>query len=162
MIKIRTANPDDWVDISIMLQEFHVELYENIPEMMEVYSKIKTVLYNLQMAESKNPFITYLAFDNDELIGMASGKVHTHNWMRTLWGTEDYWFVKKEYRNGKDSVGIKLFNKLINWFEANGAEKICMSRFTFADNIDSFYKKKGFTPYEIAYVKNVNVKDTLK
>lgn len=155
MITIRQASPDDWIDVSILLQDFHAEVYENIPEMMEVYSRLKVVLSYMNMAERDIPFAIFLAYDGDSLIGMSGGKMTTHNWMKTRWGIEDFWFVKEEYRNGKNNVGIKLYNKLINWFKENGAEKISMTRFTFAENIDKFYRKKGFVPYEITYVKDV-------
>ena len=60
--------------------------------------------------------IIFLAYDGDALIGMSGGKITSHSWMKTKWGTEDFWFVKKEYRNGKNNVGIKLFNKLKRYF----------------------------------------------
>tara|TARA_Y100000310_G_scaffold304413_1_gene343547 strand:+ start:190 stop:669 length:480 start_codon:yes stop_codon:yes gene_type:complete len=156
MITIRKAKPDDWIEIANVIgKEFHSEIFENIPEMMEVYSKLKSVLYNMRMAENGVPFVTYLAFDGDELVGGICGRIQTHRWMKTVWGEEEYWFVKKEYRNGKDNIGTKLFERLMKWFEAGDVEKIRMTRFTFAEQLDAFYKKKGFVPFEIAYVKDV-------
>lgn len=157
MIIIKQAKPDDWVDISLLLQEFHAEIYDNIPAMLEKYSKMKTILYHMNQYNQGNetPCVVFLAYDGNDLIGMASGTVSTHRWGVTKWGEEEYWYVKKKYRNGSYNVGIKLYNKLMKWFKKFGAEKIRMTHFAHADKIGDFYKKKGFVPYETAYVMNV-------
>ena len=104
------------------------------------------------------PCMVYLAYDGNKLIGMVSGTVSQWRWGATKWGQEEYWFVKKNYRNGSHNVGIKLYNKIIKWFEKSGAEKIRMTHFAHANKVGDFYKKKGFVPYEIAYVKDVKEK----
>ena len=157
MITIRQAKPDDWIDVSLLIEEFQSELCDNIPEMQEKYSRMKTILYHMNQYNNsdKIPCTIFLAYDGSELVGMAGGTISAHRWGTTKWGQEEYWYVKKKYRNGSYNVGVKLYNKLIKWFKKFGAEKIRMTHFVHANKVGDFYKKKGFVPYETAYVMNV-------
>ena len=88
-----------------------------------------------------------------KVVGVAGGSITEHHWGNSLWGNEDFWIIKKEYRKGK--TGLKLFNMLMKWFKDNGATRICMTHYSWNPKVGDFYEKKGFKPYEVNYVKEV-------
>ena len=139
----------------VVLESFVSEINNNIKELegTEVASKDKFYNSYVQRAVNKTPFIIYVAELNDKIIGVAGGSIFKHHWGNDLWGAEDFWFVKKEHRGSK--AGIKLFEKLMEWFKKNKAKRIQMTHYTWNPKIKDFYEKKGFKPFEVCYVYKV-------
>ena len=155
-VKIREAMPEDLMKVAdIVLGSFVSEINENIKELEgpEITNKEKFYMSYYQRARNNVPFVIYLAELNDEIIGAAGGNVSEHHWGNEKWGSEDFWFVKKEHRGSK--AGILLFNKLMDWFKDNQAKRIHMTHYTWNPKIEDFYKKQGFKPFEVCYVKNI-------
>lgn len=155
-IEIREANYEELVEVAEMvLTTFLGETNSHIPELEHPNegSYKMFVQYYTNMAKLGMRHCVYIAFKDGKMIGLAGGHIKTHPWGTTPWGIEDYWFVLKEYR--KDKVGILLFDKLIQWFEDNGAEKINMIHYDWNPTVKDFYLKKGFVPYERSYVKMI-------
>ena len=154
--KIKTLNELKEVG-RIVIESFASEIHSHIPELEnggDVENVIKFVKRYTSRIKSKVPFIIYIAELNEQIIGIAGGKLGTQPYATDeLWGCEDFWYVKKEHRGGR--AGILLFNKLIKWFKDNGAKRIQMTHYTWNPKVAQFYAKKGFKPFEINYVYKV-------
>ena len=155
-IRIRRAKPEDLKDVaSIVLDSFVTEIHDNIKELEDSnktnYKKFCDFYY--KRANARIPFVIYLAELNEEIIGAAAGSVSEHHWSDLRWGSEDFWFVKKEHRGSK--AGLLLFNKLMDWFKDNKAKRIQMTHYTWNPKIKDFYEKRGFKSFETCYVYKV-------
>ena len=140
---------------SIVLDAFVDETNKHISNLEKSSECNHEKFYNFYVARAKSrvPFVIYIAELNDEIIGIAGGAVSEHHWSNIKWGSEDFWFVKKEHRGSK--AGLLLFNKLMDWFKNNQAERIQMTHYTWNPKIKGFYEKKGFKPFEMCYVYKV-------
>ena len=155
-VRIRMANPTELTEIaSIVLDAFVGETNKHISNLEKSSECSPEKFYNFYVtrAESRVPFVIYIAELNDEIIGIAGGAVDEHPWSNIRWGSEDFWFVKKEHRGSK--AGLLLFNKLMNWFKKNKAERIHMTHYTWNNKVEKFYTKKGFIPFATSYVYKV-------
>ena len=155
-VRIRRVKPEELMDVAnIVLDSFVTEINDNIKELEGTNVTNKDKFYNFyyDRAISRTPFVIYIAELNDEIIGAAGGAVREHHWGNEKWGSEDFWFVKKEHRGSK--AGLLLFNKLMDWFKNNQAERIQMTHYTWNPKIKDFYEKKGFKPFEMCYVYKV-------
>ena len=155
-INIRRASADDFEAISsIVLDSFVSEIHGNIKELEDtnITDYNKFCEFYCSRSEANIPFVIYIAEVNDKIIGAASGAVDEHHWGSEKWGSEDFWFVKKEYRGSK--AGLLLFDKLMNWFKENNAKRIHMTHYTWNPTIKDFYEKRGFKPFEVSYVYKV-------
>ena len=139
----------------LVLDSFVTEINENIKELEDtgITNKNKFCKSYYDRITAGIPFVIYIAEINNELIGASSGAIAEHRWGNDMWGSEDFWFVKKEHRGSK--AGLLLFNKLIDWFKENQAKRIMMSHYTWNPSIKDFYEKRGFKPYETDYVYKV-------
>ena len=156
MITIRKSKFKDLPRISkLVLGQFVKEINSHIKELetSKEASPTKFIEDYIWRAEERIPSVIYVAEKDGKLIGVAGGSITEHHWGNSLWGNEEFWFIKKEYRKGK--TGLKLFNMLMKWFKDNGATRICMTHYSWNPKVGDFYEKKGFKPYEVNYVKEV-------
>ena len=155
-VRIRRAKSEEIMNIAaIVLDAFVGETNKHISNLEKSSECNHNKFYNfyLERAKSKTPFVIYIAELNNEIIGIAGGAVAEHPWSNIKWGSEDFWFVKKEHRGSK--AGLLLFNKLMDWFKKNKAERIHMTHYTWNNKVEKFYTKKGFVPFETSYVYKV-------
>jgi len=155
-LKIRMAIPHELDQVAdLILDNFVDEIHEgnDILEGRESTSKKKFIKQFLMKWKNKVPFAIFVAELDGELIGAAAGTISQHHWGTSVWGKEDFWYVKKEHRGGK--VGILLFDKLIGWFKTAKVSRISMSHYSWNPGIEKFYTNRGFVPYETAYVYKV-------
>tara|TARA_Y100000296_G_C5011082_1_gene175137 strand:- start:36 stop:554 length:519 start_codon:yes stop_codon:yes gene_type:complete len=148
--------PEELTDIaSIVLNSFVTEINGHIKELegTDITNHDKFYEFYYDRVEAGVPFVIYVAELGGEIIGASGGCVDEHHWGNEKWGSEDFWFVKKEHRGGK--TGLILFNKLIDWFKENGAKRIHMTHYTWNPKVENFYNKKGFKPFEVSYVYEV-------
>tara|TARA_Y100001963_G_scaffold135798_1_gene197699 strand:+ start:80 stop:556 length:477 start_codon:yes stop_codon:yes gene_type:complete len=139
---------------NVVLETFLEEIHNGNDQLESTASKEKFIEMYKQRIQRNVPTIIYIAEQDGEIIGVAGGSVSTHIWSYTSkWGTEDFWFVKKQYRGSK--AGAMLFDKLINWFKKAGANRIMMTHYTWNPSIEKYYIKKGFVPFETNYVYKV-------
>jgi GNAT superfamily N-acetyltransferase len=156
VIDIYEAEYDDIYDVAeLIVGSFGREALGQIPSLGDAKdgSRMMFVRDYLLKIERKKPFICYIAKKDKELIGATAGYTYLHRWIPQLWGQEDFWYVKKEYRS--DSVGIKLFEKLMGWFIKCKVDKVMMNHFSWNKKVGEFYKKNGFDHYESSYVKDM-------
>ena len=157
MIQITKATPEDMYDVADMIvRSFGEETTANIKELGDAKKKGSRFMFIARYIDSlknREPYMCYVAKKNDEVIGASAGYTHSYQWGYQLWGTEDFWYVKKEHRSGR--AGLLLYNKLMDWFEEMKVDKIQMMHYTWNPKVGEFYKRKGFVPFELSYVKNV-------
>lgn len=154
MIKINKASSKDLLGVAkLILNNFVKEINKNIPELESEKdaNQKKFLLFYLGMYKKRTPHCVFVAKDGDEIVGASGGHVNIHHWGNSVWGIEDYWFIKKKYRNGKE--GKILYEKLQSWFKKVGVERISMTHYSWSPYIGEFYKKDGYVPYDINYVK---------
>ena len=159
-MKIRRATPEDLINIaSIVIDSFTNETNKHINDLEKPSECNHQKFCNsyVERAKSRIPFVIYIAELNNEIVGIAGGVVDEHPWSNIRWGSEDFWFVKKEQRGSR--AGLLLFNKLMDWFKKNKAQRIHMTHYTWNDKVEKFYTKKGFIPFETSYVYKVGEQD---
>lgn len=140
----------------LVLNEFVSETHSHIPELesSEATSLDDFCSDFKSRIEMNVPTAIFIAERGDEIVGAAGGSVNKHPWVKEeKWGAEDFWYVRKEDRG--TPIGIKLFNKLIDWFKANGANRVHMTHYHWNQKVSKFYERKGFVPFEISYVKEL-------
>ena len=159
-MKIRRATPEDLINIaSIVIDSFTNETNKHINDLEKPSECNHQKFCNsyVERAKSRIPFVIYIAELNNEIVGIAGGVVDEHPWSNIRWGSEDFWFVKKEHRGSR--AGLLLFNKLMDWFKKNKAQRIHMTHYTWNNKVEKFYTKKGFVPFETSYVYKVGEQD---
>lgn len=153
---IRPAKISDLPKLGkLVLGEFVGETNSHIPELESSGdTSVERFCKDFQSRiEHKVPTAIFIAERGDEIIGAAAGSVSKHRWANLNWGSEDFWYVRKEERG--TSIGVKLFNKLMDWFKEAGADRIHMTHYHWNEKVSKFYNRKGFVPFEISYVKVV-------
>lgn len=155
MINIRKAYYSEIPLVAnIVLETFLEEIHDGNDQLESTASKDKFINMYDQRLQNNIPSVIYIAEKNSVIIGVAGGSVNNHIWSHTSkWGSEDFWFVKKEHRGSK--AGSMLFDKLMDWFKKNDANRILMMHYTWNPNIEKYYLKKGFVPFETNYVYKV-------
>lgn len=144
-IIIRQTNLDDFDKIIQLLTEFQDEI-------------LKEYGLNLNTPNFKEEMLAYvetsfLAEKEGKLIGILAGKLINFPFSTDRIYQEALWFVCKEYR----SVGLRLMNRLVEWCKEQGIKFIVTSRIANfkPEKLDAFYKRIGFIPYEVNYIKEV-------
>ena len=155
MITIRKAHYSDIPLVaSVVLETFLEEIHNGNDQLESTASKDKFISMYDQRLQNDIPSVIYIAENNNKIIGVAGGSVSNHIWSHTSkWGSEDFWFVKKEHRGSK--AGAMLFDKLMDWFKRNDANRILMMHYTWNPNLEKYYRKNGFVPFETNYVYKV-------
>ena len=156
MIDITLAKHEDMYEVAdLVIGAFGTETCVKIPALGDpkTASKMMFIERYLDFINKKNPYMCYIARKDGELIGAVAGYTFVYQWAPQIWGSEDFWYVKKEYRGG--STGVKLFNKLMNWFDELKVDKICMMHYSWNEKVGDFYEKNGFYNYETSYVKDM-------
>lgn len=159
-MKIRKAVPEDKTQLIQFLNDF-VEYHEKFnvisPELapFEEY-KDKDNYFKL-VADwylDKKKSFTYVAEDNNNLIGYISGYIEKRDSrkMDTKGVIED-WFVYEKYRS--QGVGQKLLNQLTAEFKKHHCTHLSVN--AFIDNKDTVekYRHLGFVVSDITFVKQI-------
>tara|TARA_R100001530_G_scaffold131661_2_gene103485 strand:+ start:1357 stop:1842 length:486 start_codon:yes stop_codon:yes gene_type:complete len=156
-MNIKIATHEEMYEVAdLIIGAFGTETLTKIPELgdPEKASKMMFLRRYIGTVENKEPYICYIARNKEgELIGATAGYTFPYHWMPQMWGQEDFWYVKEEYRKG--TVGIKLFKILMKWFEKQECDKVGMMHYSWNPRVGKFYEKQGFVPYEVSYVKDM-------
>ena len=157
MIKVTKATPDDMYDVAnLIIGSFGDETTGKIKELGSAKksgSKFLFIARYIESLKNRDPYVCYVAKKDGELIGASAGYTQLYQWGHQLWGTEDFWYVKKEHRSGK--TGLLLYNKLMDWFKDMNVYKIQMMHYSWNPKVGDFYKRKGFVPFELSYIKSM-------
>lgn len=143
---LRLATQNDLFDIVGMYHEFH----------KESGYKVATNLYKIpqfvELAITSDDFMVAVWTDDDLPVGFIIGQVASHPLCDDVMAIEHAWFMRDKYRKGRGS--IQLLAAYEYWAkEVKGAHHITMVCIEGLGNLDSFYKRMGFTPTEHTYTK---------
>ena len=144
---IRTANTNDLRKI----QELNNKLFElefnNFDSSLKVGWPFteKGESYFKDMIENE---IVFVAIDNSNIIGYLAGTIATHNSVRLNPISElDNCYVEEEYR--RYGIGTLLLNKFKEYCSNKGIEEMKVTASALNVNAIDFYKKNGFTDFEV-------------
>jgi len=156
-MNIKIATHEEMYEVAdLIIGAFGEETLTKIPALgkAEEASKMMFIRRYVGIVESKEPYVCYIARNKGgKLVGAVAGYTFHYHWISQLWGQEDFWYVKEEHRKG--SIGIKLFNKLMEWFVKQECDKVGMMHYDWNKKVGKFYERQGFVPYEQSYVKDM-------
>lgn len=95
------------------------------------------------------------AFNGDNLCGAIGGIIFPDPNTGEIIATEMFWYVAADFRKG--TQGLRLLNCFENWAIKEGAKRIIMVHLNNlqSDRLSVFYKRKGYSPIETHYIKEV-------
>ena len=98
--------------------------------------------------------IVFGLFNDKDLIGMIGGIIFPDPNDGDLVATEMFWYVDKTQRG---IGGIKLFELFKKWAILAKAKRLIMVHLVelMPEKLDRFYRKQGFLPTEISYIKEL-------
>jgi len=98
--------------------------------------------------------ISYFLVINEKPVGVIAGFL-THNLTNGKLAVQEViWYVDKDHR----SHGKKLMDAFENLARERGASSVVMALMcnSMSDRLDKFYKRLGFRPFEVQYIKELN------
>ena len=145
-IEIRLMETKDFEETAKMIIEFNNEIlgslgfYYNLPHFCE---ELKEYVGT-----------TFIGVKEGKIIGVIGGKFFKIPFVENKAYVEAIWFVRPEYR----TLGIKLMAKLESWCKEQGVKYILASRMNEykAESFDKLYRRLGFVPYEVNYIKDLS------
>jgi len=144
-MKIRKAVIED-VDAAIdLLKEFQ-------EESLKEYG-INLDIATIQETCRKYEGSTLVAEEDGKIIGIIAGTVIRIPTFTTPIYLESVWYVSKMHRR----VGIHLLKTLEELCKSQGISHIILAHMmnSKADKLGEFYRRSGFVPYEINYIKKL-------
>lgn len=148
---IRDAVESDVFDITLSVKQFCKEIPH--PAWGKVDSnKIKDIVVNLINHESG--FVKVACCD-DDIVGVLIGLVSSAPINDYTFSQEIMFWFDPDHRNGK--IAHKLIDAYVDWSKRSGCS---FSRLSSLDEllgsrVGILFKRKGFTPIETAYVKEL-------
>jgi len=135
-------------DLTVLIRSFAKEAPE-----MYVFDKDKTEETLLTAISSPSYEVFVSEEDDQEISGLLLAVYVEPLLTRTKVATELAWFVSKEFRTGKQALGLlKAFE---SWAESLGADYVIMSDIKGVGDLSSLYERKGYTLEEASYSKRI-------
>lgn len=96
---------------------------------------------------------SFLVEEDGVVIGLLAGQIVTDSLSEEKTYAEVMWFMTKEKRR----YGPRLLSFVESWARARGMRKMIMVHFfnQQADKIAALYKRMGYRPMEIHYIKEL-------
>ncbi len=129
-IKVRKAEPNDFVDVYHLIKEFST--FIKTPE--------KVAITPEQMVKDEKYFNCIVAVDGAKIIGFASYFLTYYSWTGKAIYLDDL-YVSKAYRNL--GIGTQLFDKIMAIGKAENCYKMKWQVSKWNDKAQLFYKSKG-------------------
>jgi len=146
---VRLATEDDLFDVMVLAKEFCKEAPEAYVWDRE---KMETVIR--QAIEEPNFVLLVSEPSPGEVSGVLLGVCSEMYMSRVKVATELAWFVSKESRGARTSLGLlKMFEE---WASEVGADYVVMGDIKGVADLSSFYTKMGYSPSETTYIKRAN------
>jgi len=129
-IKIRKAEPTDFVDVYHLIKEFAT--FIKTPE--------KVTITPEQMVKDKKHFNCLVATNGTKIVGFATYFLSYYSWTGKAIYLDDL-YVSKGYRNL--SIGTLLFDEIMAIGKAENCYKMKWQVSKWNDKAQHFYKSKG-------------------
>ncbi len=157
-MKIRPFKPEDKEKLRKLYRELYGEFQNSIfPEELkrfEEYFDLEESINWLLKQEEKERWRTFVAEDNGNLIGFATGKIgQFHQYKLSKYGEVVNFYIKKEYRH--QGIGKQLIEALENWFKEKGCQVARIETWTFNKETIEIYKKLGFKEISLMFIKEL-------
>jgi GNAT superfamily N-acetyltransferase len=96
---------------------------------------------------------TFVLLDDGKVIGVIAGQIVEQIMSYKKVYQESIWYVDENYRK----YGIKLLRHLEQWCADTGITQVVMARMvnSMGEKVDRFYRKMGYEPLEVHYIKDV-------
>ena len=144
-ISIRQGVEADFSQVLTLMKEFQAEILED-------YGIDLSTLNFEEM--SKYIGTSFIAEEEGKIIGIIAGQFIKFPMVGEKIYQETIWFVKRNRRK----CGLLLMKTLIAWCKEQGVKFIVTSRIMNfkPESFDALYKKLGFMPYEVNYIKDLS------
>jgi hypothetical protein len=94
---------------------------------------------------------------NGELVGAICATLSPSLFSTEVIAVENFWFLAKYHRQG--TMGIRMYNALLDWAAEIKVSKLVMAHMHFADSnsatVSSLYERLGLTKLETYYCKEL-------
>ena len=149
--EIREANQSDVFDLTLSVKQFCKEIPHPAWRSTDS-SKIKDVI--TQIIDHPEGFVKVASY-NGEIIGALIGFINSTPINHYKFSQEIMFWFDPEHRNGK--VSHKLIDDYVDWSKQNNCSFARLSSLDelLGSRVGVLFKRKGFTPIETAYVKEL-------
>lgn len=158
---IRKLAKEDKAGLKQLLYKFYVEDIKRFSKKVQKREEYKDDRETIEktadeyLNEDKKKFITYVAKEDNKLIGYIRGeikeKAHKKNYYKE--GYVQDWFVDPVYQGRK--IGKELFNKLVEDFKKLGCTHIALDALAENKKALDIYHQMGFEDKGLILIKDL-------
>lgn len=95
-----------------------------------------------------------LAYEDEKIVGMLAGAIAPHIIAQhKTQAIEMLWWVHARHRQSK--IGLKLLQAFEEWGDIHNVNFFVMAHYSKTPELSTIYKRKGYTPIEVSYMKEV-------
>ena len=147
---IRKVEPADFASILEMIHEFETESFAEYG-----FKCDDAITLSIMPSFVKSSLIMAV---EGKIVGIIGGAVNPCPTNGELMFQEALWFVKKEYRSRSERL-LEAMEKYAK--ETLGVSKLVMCSFGSdrRDTKDRFWRKRGYLPFEVHYLKNLKTEE---
>jgi len=146
---IREATIDDVAEIAALGVKFFAEA-EN--DLSPKFSAEKTAQFIIEMIMSDEASIIVGTNSDYRIVGVLGNVISKPFFSDDITVHELFWYVDKGYRG---SIGRRLLKALEDRAMGLGATFVSMSCMTHPMDMDSYYKRNGYSIFEKTYVRRL-------
>lgn len=152
-MNLRLGYPKDFDVFREMVVKFaKVSPYKDFPI---ADHKVDNIVKELLEADKNEKIVIFALDRNDHPIGVVAALKLQPLFTDDYLATEMIWWVNDEHRHSR--ISIELYNAYEHWAKLVGCKYIQMSALETnqIEQIDAFYKRKGYAPTERGYIKEI-------
>lgn len=147
---LKLADQNDFPHILRMARNFH----EASPYTPLSFNEERCLeFFQSYLMGDKTEVIIILAVDEDYPFGMIIGQAGQPAFSNQRVSQELAWWIDPEYRGTKDS--LMLLQSYEDWSLRVGCKITQVAMLDGSTNLEKYYTKRGFTPAEYSYIKEV-------
>lgn len=156
-MKLQLATTEEFHIVKKMALAFLKESpYKDLPK---DESKVDNIIFSFLLDGYNKEKVCILCYSSeDEPIGIIAGYTNEAIFTSEKVASEVMWWVDPRFR-GRSKAGIELLQAFEHWAGMVGSSFIQMQSLASLDDsgaIDKIYKRMGYEPKEISYLKRVN------
>lgn len=160
-MQIRRLTSQDKEELKKLLRQFYIEDIKRFSSKVQRWEEYKDDRQTIEktaeeyLKEDKNKFITYVAEENNQLVGYIRGEIKDRPHKKYFYreGYVQDWFVTPEDQGKK--IGRKLFNKLTEEFKNLGCTHIALGTLVENTKAKDIYHQMGFQDKTLILTKEL-------